>query len=85
MKKRLTTFAFVIALMTGSVAELAILLYRGARMIAVSSLSLAAEIGSPRVAGARPASAGEKDVLLGCTESMSRQPESNPTDAATRC
>jgi hypothetical protein len=66
LKKRLTTFAFVIALMTGSVAELAILLYRGARMIAVSSISLA-EIGSSRVAGARPASAGEREVLLGCT------------------
>jgi hypothetical protein len=33
--------------MTGSVAELAVLLYRGARMIVVSSLSFAAENGSP--------------------------------------
>lgn len=46
MKKRLTTFALVIALMTGSVAQLAVLLYRGARIIAVSSLSFAADIGS---------------------------------------
>ena len=39
-EKRLTTFALVIALMTGSVAQLAVLLYRGARLIAVSSLAL---------------------------------------------
>jgi hypothetical protein len=47
MKKRLTTFALVIALMTGSVAQLAVLLYRGARVIAISSLSFAADIASP--------------------------------------
>ena len=47
MKKRLTTLALVIALMTGSVAQLAVLLYRGARIFAVSSLSFAADIGSP--------------------------------------
>ena len=47
MNKRLTTFALVIALMTGSVAQLAVLLYRGARIIAVSSLSFAADIASP--------------------------------------
>ena len=46
MRKRLTTFALVIALMTGSVAQLAVLLYRGARIIAVSSLSFAADIAS---------------------------------------
>jgi hypothetical protein len=45
-KKRLTTFALVLALMTGSVAELAILLYRGARIVVVSSLSFAAENGA---------------------------------------
>jgi hypothetical protein len=33
--------------MTGSVAQLAVLLYRGARIIAVSSLSFAADITSP--------------------------------------
>jgi hypothetical protein len=43
IKKRLTTFVLVIALMTGSVAQLGVLLYRGARIIAVSSLSFAAE------------------------------------------
>jgi hypothetical protein len=47
IKKRLTTFALVIALMTGSVAQLAVLLYRGARTIAISSLSFAADIASP--------------------------------------
>ena len=41
-KKRLTTFALVIALMTGSVAELAVLLYRGAHMIVASSVRFAA-------------------------------------------
>ena len=45
IKKRLTTFALVIALMTGSVAQLAVLLYRGARIIVVSSLSFAGENG----------------------------------------
>jgi hypothetical protein len=45
IKKRLTTFALVLALMTGSVAQLAVLLYRGARIIVVSSLSFAAENG----------------------------------------
>ena len=45
MKKRLTTLALVIALMTGSVAQLAVLLYRGARIIVVSSLSFAGENG----------------------------------------
>lgn len=33
--------------MTGSVAELAVLLYRGARIVVVSSLSFAAENGVP--------------------------------------
>ena len=47
VKKRLTTLALVIALMTGSVAQLAVLLYRGARIIAVSSLSFAADSASP--------------------------------------
>jgi hypothetical protein len=47
IKKRLTTFALVIALMTGSVAQLAVMLYRAARIIAVSSLSFAADIASP--------------------------------------
>ena len=47
MKKRLTTFALVIALMTGSVAQVAVLLYRAAHIIAVSSLSFAAEVASP--------------------------------------
>jgi hypothetical protein len=46
-KKRLTTFTLVLALMTGSVAELAVLLYRRARIVAVSSLSFAAENGAP--------------------------------------
>ena len=45
IKKRVTTFALVIALMTGSVAQLAVLLYRGARIIVVSSLSFAGENG----------------------------------------
>jgi hypothetical protein len=45
IKKRLTTFALVLALMTGSVAQLAVLLYRGARIIVVSSLSFAGENG----------------------------------------
>ena len=45
IKKRLTTFALVLALMTGSVAQVAVLLYRGARIIVVSSLSFAAENG----------------------------------------
>jgi hypothetical protein len=45
IKKRLTTFALVIALMTGSVAQLAVLLYRGARVIVVSSLSFAGKNG----------------------------------------
>jgi hypothetical protein len=49
MKKRLTTFALLIALMTGSVAQLAVLLYRGARIIAVSSLSFAEDIASPEL------------------------------------
>ena len=47
IKKRLTTFALVLALMTGSVAQLAVMLYRAARIIAVSSLSFAADIASP--------------------------------------
>jgi hypothetical protein len=46
-KKRLTSFTLVLALMTGSVAELAVLLYRGARIVVVSSLSFAAENGVP--------------------------------------
>jgi hypothetical protein len=33
--------------MTGSVAELAVLLYRGARIVVVGSLSFAAENGPP--------------------------------------
>ena len=45
IKKRLTTLALVIALMTGSVAQLAVLLYRGALIIVVSSLSFASENG----------------------------------------
>jgi hypothetical protein len=45
IKKRLTTFVLVIALITGSVAQLAVLLYRGARIIVVSSLSFAEENG----------------------------------------
>jgi hypothetical protein len=53
MKKRLTTFALVIALMTGSVAQLAVLLYRGARVIAISSLSFATDIASPEQDGVR--------------------------------
>jgi len=48
IKKRLTTFMLVIALMTGSVAQLAVLSYRAARMIAVSSLSFAADIAHLR-------------------------------------
>ena len=44
MKKRLTTFALVVALMTGSVAQLAVLLYRGARIVVLSSVSFAAEL-----------------------------------------
>ena len=45
MKKRLTTFALVVALMTGSVAQLAVLLYRGARIVVLSSVSFAGENG----------------------------------------
>jgi hypothetical protein len=45
IKKRLTTFALVVALMTGSVAQLAVLLYRGARIIVVSSVSFAGDNG----------------------------------------
>lgn len=45
MKKRLTTFALVVALMTGSVAQLAVLLYRGARIVVLSSVSFAVENG----------------------------------------
>ena len=45
IKKRLTTFVLIVALMTGSVAQLAVLLYRGARIIVVSSVSFAGENG----------------------------------------
>jgi hypothetical protein len=45
VKKRLTMFVLVVALMTGSVAQLAVLLYRGARIIVVSSVSFAGENG----------------------------------------
>jgi hypothetical protein len=45
IKKWLTTFTVIVALMTGSVAQLAVLLYRGARIIVVSSVSFAGENG----------------------------------------
>ena len=83
--KGLTTFALVIALMTGSVAELAVLLYRGARMIAVSSLSLAAAIGSREWREQDRLQEEKERIIEAKRHSISRKDKTGRTNLASSC